>query len=62
MTMFTMSYKKHYIHCKSDDKGERVYAQIIDNPEASFSTFETYLVKSVQAAKLLITKRVKASK
>lgn len=62
MTMLTFSYKKHYIHCKTDEKGERVYAQIIDNPEASFSTFETYLVKSVQSAKRLITKHVKTLK
>ena len=62
MTMLTFSYKKHYIHCKTDEKGERIYAQIIDNPDASFSTFETYLVKSIRAAKLLITKHVKAIK
>ena len=58
MTMLTFSYKKHYIHCKTDEKGERVYAQIINNPEANFSTFETYLVKSIQSAKRLITKHV----
>lgn len=62
MTTITQSYKKHYIHVKTSPLFEVVEVQIVANPNDSFSTAKVYTVKSIQAAKIFITKHVNSLK
>jgi len=59
--MQTIRYKDHYIQIKTEGIEEVIHVQLMDNPDASFSTFEMKQIvpASLHAAKLAITKHIK---
>lgn len=62
MTCLTINYKKHYIHISNTNKSEEVTVQLFDNPLDNYSPCKIYKVKSLQAAKLFITKYINSPK